>query len=288
MSGRQTVTVTVVSGDVSRTGSATFELRSTGNPTIQVGVSPGSIAHGATAMIQPVASGSACGGEVRVACTSNEGIVNGTTFDSSNIAFDPNDTKAQSKNVTITCTATDTLLAKASANATLVVTDSPHARRLDDIVFAKDSARVNNCGKRLLLEEATAQLRENPDWTLVLVGHRDEQETGRAAAMLDANRAMNAAAVLSAGKGICPLLDPSRLKVIVAGTEQSAQPRPLFCGTSTDVKERSGQTVSSDDPRAQFRRVEVWMIPSGSDIPAALKSAAPVNVESLKTLGCPK
>jgi len=288
MSGQQNVAVTISAGDVTRTGSASFELKSAGPPTIQVGVSQSSIAHGASTTIQPVAAGSACGGEVRVACTSTEGTINGTTFDSSNMAFDLNGTRAQSKNVTITCTATDSLSARASANATVTVTEKPHARRLDDLVFAKNSARVNNCGKRLLLEEATSLIRENPDWTLVLVGHRDEQETARAAAKLDSDRAMNAAAVLSAGTGICPSLDPSRIKVISAGSDQSAQARPSFCGTSATVKERSGALVSAEDTRAQFRRVEVWLIPSGADVPESLKSAAPVAADALKKLGCPR
>lgn len=76
-------------------------------------------------------------------------------------------------------TGTDSLGGTGSGTATVAVTERPKARRLDDLVFGKGSARVNNCAKRLLLEEATALMRDNPDWTLVVVSHRDEQESGR-------------------------------------------------------------------------------------------------------------
>ncbi len=288
MSGTQKVLLTVEAGPVSKSGSTSFNIKPGGNPAISVSVSPSTIEHGATAAITPTATGTECGGQVRTACTASEGSVTGTTFDSSNVAFDPNATKAQSKTITITCTATDSLGGTASGNATVTVTEKPKARRLDDLVFAKGSARVNNCAKRLLLEEVTALLRDNPDWTLVLVGHRDEQETGRTAATLDRSRTMNAAAVLSAGTGICPSLDLSRVKFIVAGTAQGSQPRPSFCGASTQVKERAGQAVSADDPRAQFRRVEVWLIPLGADTPDELKAAQPIAADAVKPLGCPK
>jgi outer membrane protein OmpA-like peptidoglycan-associated protein len=287
MSGNQNATLTIEAEGVSKSGSTTFEVKSGGNPRINVAVSPSTIEHGASAQIQPNATASECGGQVRVTCTASEGTVTNTTFDSSTVAFDPNATKEQSKTVTITCTATDSLGGTATGNATVTVTEKPNAHRLDDLVFGKGSARVNNCAKRLLLEEATALVRDNPDWTLILVGHRDEQETGRPASTLDRSRAMNAAAVLSAGKGICPALDLSRVKVLIAGTDQSAQPRPSFCGTSTQVKERAGQAVNANDPRAQFRRVEVWLIPTGAAVPAALQNAQPIDAAAVKRLGCP-
>ena len=92
----------------------------------------------------------------------------------------------------------------------MTVTLDPEARRLDDVVYPNLSARVNNCGKRLLLEELTPMLRNDPGAKVVLIGHRDAKERGRAAQTLDTKRVINAAAVLSAGKGICPSLDVSR------------------------------------------------------------------------------
>ncbi len=82
-----------------------------------------------------------------------------------------------------------------------------------DIVFPNRSSRVNNAAKRYLIEVLTPKLRADPGSTVILIGHRDMSETGRAAANLDTQRVLNAAAVLSAGKGICPALDLSRVQV---------------------------------------------------------------------------
>ncbi|MEO8660042.1 MAG: hypothetical protein ABI693_16345 [Bryobacteraceae bacterium] len=287
-SGKQDVVLTVEAGGVTKTQTTSFTVKNAAPPTVTVGISPSTIQHGMQATITPTATGSECGGNVRTMCTASEGVVNGTTFDSSNVAFDPNAAKAQSKTVTITCTGTDSLGGTGSGTATVAVTERPKARRLDDLVFGKGSARVNNCAKRLLLEEVTALMRDNPDWTLVVVSHRDEQESGRAMAHLDRSRAMNTAAVLSAGTGICPSLDLSRVKVLEAGTTAGSEPKPSFCGASTTIKERTGQAVTAEDTRAQFRRVELWLIPSGADTPDALKSAQPIPADVVKRLGCPK
>jgi hypothetical protein len=123
---------------------------------------------------------------------------------------------------------------------------------------------------------------------VILVGHRDERETGRAASTLDRARAMNAAAVISAGTGICPQLDTSRISILTAGTDQSSTPRPALCGDSAQVRERRGQTIGANDPRAMFRRVEVWVVPQGASLPPALQNAQPVPADELKKLGCPR
>ena len=94
------------------------------------------------------------------------------------------------------------------------------ARRLDDIVYPANSSRVNNCAKRLLLEELTPLLRDDPNAKLILIGHRDPSERGRNAANLDQERVLNAAAVLSAGTGICPQLDLRRVQGAWVGVDQ--------------------------------------------------------------------
>jgi hypothetical protein len=166
------------------------------------------------------------------------------------------------------------------------VTLNPEARRLDDLVFPPGSSRVNNCAKRLLIEELTPMLRDQPNSRVVLIGHRDERERG--GATLDRARVLNAAAVLSAGTGICPQLDLSRVLGAWVGTDQTSTPRPALCGASTAVRERGGQAVAAADTRAQFRRVEVWFVPEGAELPAALQSAQPVPADAVKPLGCPK
>ena len=104
-------------------------------------------------------------------------------------------------------------------------------------MFPNRSSRVNNAAKRYLIEILTPKLRADPDSTVILIGHRDMSETGRAAATLDTQRVLNTAAVLSAGKGICPQLDLSRVQVAYAGTDQTDPPMPF---ADNSVKERGG------------------------------------------------
>jgi hypothetical protein len=142
---------------------------------------------------------------------------------------------------------------------------------------------VNNCGKRLLLEELTPMLRADPGAKVILIGHRD---TGERSTTIDRQRVLNAAAVLSAGKGICPQLDLSRILVKMAGTDQSSATRPALCGSST--QERSGQAVSASDARAQFRRVEIWLVPSGAEAPAAITGLTSPPSPEITAKGCPR
>ena len=117
---------------------------------------------------------------------------------------------------------------------------------------------------------------------MILIGHRDMSETGRAAATLDTQRVLNTAAVLSAGKGICPSLDLSRVQVVSVGTDQTDPPMPF---ADSSVKERSGQTATDD--RAQYRRVEVWFVPGGAPAPNVTGLGAAPEKE-IKAKGCPR
>jgi hypothetical protein len=54
------------------------------------------------------------------------------------------------------------------------------------------------------------------------------------------------------------------------------------------VKERAGQALTEADARAQYRRVEVWFVPAGAAMPAALRGAVDAPAAELKKLGCPK
>jgi hypothetical protein len=164
-------------------------------------------------------------------------------------------------------------------------------------VFAKNSARVNNCGKRILIDQAAQQAGSSYD--ILLVGHRsaDEKTTlaparrGRKAApaiTLDDQRTLNAAAVLSGGKGTCATVDPAQIKIDAEGTDQTSTPDPGLCGTSTlpSTKERRGAVVTDADKE---RRVEVYLVPKGSQVvPPAAKNAKPAPESVFKALGCPK
>ncbi len=287
-SGARTVTVTVTAGGTSKTSSpVTVTIRPLAPPTIQFAVSPSTVPYGTKITLSATATGSDCGGAATIRYT-GEGV-SGDVFDSSALSFDQtNRLRMQSKTVHITATATDQKNQSASAGADVTVTLTAQARRLDDIVFPVNSSRVNNCAKRLLLEELTPMLRADPDAKVILVGHRDTAEKGKAAARLDESRVINAAAVLSAGKGICPSLDLSRLRVNWVGSEQSSETRPALCGSSTNVKEQGGQSVRESDKRAQYRRVEIWVVPGGADMPAGVSGLKDVPSKEVTARGCPR
>jgi len=289
-SGTKSVTVKVTAGDATATSTpVTVRIKDYHAPTVQFSVSPTTIALGGKAELNATANGSECGGATSITYSASEGSISGNTYDSTGVQFDmSNRSKSQTKVVHLTATATDAKGGTGSATADLNVTLNPEARRLDDLVFPFDSARVNNCGKRLLLEELTPMLRDDPNATVVLIGHRDTAEKGKAAAKLDEMRVIDAAAVLSAGTGICPQLELSRVKVNWVGADQSSTPRPSLCGESTSVKEKAGQAVKASDKRAQYRRVEVWFVPGGAEMPAGLTGLKDAPAGEIKAKGCPK
>jgi outer membrane protein OmpA-like peptidoglycan-associated protein len=222
-----------------------------------------------------------CATPTPVRYAASEGTITGTTFDSSSLSFDANGAGQQQKVVRLTATETDSRNQTATGNANVTVTYIRPAQRTD-IVFPNRSSRVNNAAKRYLIEQLTPKLRADPGSTVILIGHRDMSETGRASANLDTQRVLNTAAVLSAGTGVCPSLDLSRIQVSYAGTDQTDPPMPFG---DASVKERSGQGAT--DQRAQFRRVEVWFIPSGADRPS-VAGLQPAPEREVKAKGCPK
>jgi outer membrane protein OmpA-like peptidoglycan-associated protein len=289
-SGTQSVSVRVTAAGASRTSDAvTVRIKDYRPPTVQFTVSPSTIRAGEKLPLNATASESECGGPATIVYSASEGTVTGNVFDSSGVSFDmSNRSRLQTKVVTLTATATDRKGGTGSARADVTVTLRPESRRLDDIAFPPGSSRVNNCAKRLLIEELTALLRDDPNSRVILIGHRDGSETGKAAAELDRQRVLNAAAVLSAGTGICPQLDLSRVKLDWVGTDQSSPTRPSLCGASTTVKEKGGQAVSASDPKAQFRRVEIWFVPGGADMPAQMSGLKDAPQVEIRAKGCPK
>jgi hypothetical protein len=259
-------------------------------PTLTFSVSPTTIPYGSTAQLTSNATPGQCGGPVTIRYTvpPGSGSISGNTYTCSNISgFDlANRSRPQSQAIQLTAIATDTKNQTATANASLTCTLTPEARRLDDIVFQLRSARVNNCGKRLLLEELVPALRADPGARVVFIGHRDNNES--AASRVDERRVLNAAAIISAARGICTNIDLSRILVNWVGTDQTDQTRPALCGSSTNVRERAGQAVRESDTRAQYRRVEIWFVPSGADMPAGVTGARPAPEREVKALGCPR
>jgi hypothetical protein len=254
-----------------------------------------------SAALAGAATGSACGGNLTYKWTVSEGSVTNDTsananFDGSNLNFESGG-QSQAKTVTATFTATDETGASVSQTTTVTVNCPPQFKRLPDIVFAKNSPRVNNCGKRILIDEAAQQA--GGAYDIVLVAHRssDEKETvgpvrkGKNAAparTLDEQRALNAAAVLMNDSKTCGTVDPTQIKIDVEGTDQTSTPDPGLCGTSNlpSQKERKGSMVTDSDKE---RRVEVYLVPKGSQaMPPAAKNAKPVPESIVKAMGCPK
>jgi opacity protein-like surface antigen/outer membrane protein OmpA-like peptidoglycan-associated protein len=252
-----------------------------------------------TAQLQSTASGSACGGNLTYKWTVSEGSVSNdssanATFDSKSLNFDQNSGQTQTKSVNVTLTVTDETGKSTTKTDTITVKCEPETVRLNDVVFPKNSSRVNNCGKRILVDEVPAKLND-PNFNVILVGHRDKDEappTGRrrrraAATSIDEARALNAAAVLTGGTGTCGKVDPSRVMIDWVADDQTSEAQPGLCGTSTrqETKERRSSQVSDAD---KFRRVEVYIVPKGAPMPPAVKNAKPLPESTMKKLGCPK
>jgi outer membrane protein OmpA-like peptidoglycan-associated protein len=244
------------------------------------------------------ATGGACSGSLTYKWSVSEGSVSGSgssaTFDSSSLTFDPSAT--QTKTVTATLTVTDDTGKSASKTVDIAVNCSPNIRRFNDIDFAKDKARVNNCGKRILIDEVAPALASG-DYDVALIGHIDSDEnanlpaSGRgknkiAAEPLDEARTLNAAAVLSGGTGTCAKVDPSRIKVAWVATSAAPDPNPGLCGTSArpEQKERKGSVVTDADKN---RRVDVYLIPKGTSKIGDV-DLKPLPEDQVKALGCPK
>jgi len=282
---RITVTVRDTSGyskpaaDASR--NTTVHVRTYAQPTVTANADKTTLDAGANEVVNLTARGTAseCGGMLSYSWGASEGTVTGGAqgrFDSSTVSFDRvNRDRLQTKSVTLTATVRDEKNGTASAPVTLQVQLGPEARRFDDIVFASGSSRVNNCGKRILLDEVYPVLANNTNYDLVLVGHIDAREARTARGrQLDRARTLSAAGVMVTGSGTTTRLEQSRIKTDWVGTDQSSEARPGFCGTSTRARtqERSGQAVSETDQAARNRRVEVWLVPRGLPMPPAVKA----------------
>ena len=287
--GNYTVSVTVnAPGYNPGSGSTSVSIRPYRPPTGTVTATPNDLTVGDKALLSS-SFRNECDGIVHAAVyTASEGSVSGNTYDSSTVQFDASNRGDQSKTVTITATATDD---RSSGTATTrVVVHKPankEATRLPDLVFARNNARVNNCGKRLLLEQLKTYLDQDPTGKVVFVGHVDNREIKG----LDKKRALNAAAIISAGKGICLNFNAGQILVAANGADQgSVDFQPYFCGTSASPKttEKAGQAVSASDKRAQYRRVEVWFVPTNGNLPPSGANGQDAASQGVASLGCPR
>jgi outer membrane protein OmpA-like peptidoglycan-associated protein len=288
------------SSDPSRSGDAspvTVHVNTYSRPTVSVAANPTELEQGQMATLRAVGNGSNCSGTLTYSWAASEGTVagNGTNaqFDSTSVSFTADRSRPQSKQVTVTVTVSDSKGGSASAPANITVNLGAQATHFGDILFPKNSARVNNCGKRVLIEQLYPQLTANPNYDVVLVGHIGEGETprigrGRQARGLDQERVLNTAGVLSGGGGTCSSLDPSRIKGSGVGATQETPSVPTSCAVSTTApKERRGAAIDDTDT-AKNRRVEIWLVPKGMALPAAARDAKELPDTDLKRIGCPK
>ena len=258
-------------------------------PSGALTVSPSEIWLGEKATLNASFAIGQCGGALGpVTFSVPEGSVSGDQFESIGVQFAPPSTSEQRKTITITAKVRDEK-GSGSAQANVVVKQRAliSARQLPDVLFAKDSDRVNNCGKRVLLEELRTLENNDPSGKVVLIGHIAEGE--QATKELDLKRALNAAAVISAGREVCTAFPTSQIFVNAAGTaDNGVRFQPNFCGGSTAVAERPGQAVAANDDNAKYRRTEVWFIPTGGALPASGEGAKDAAALGVSRLGCPK
>lgn len=276
----------------------TLRVKDDAAPTITASADRTELQFGESTGVRAQGRGSECGGNLTYRWSASEGNVAGApagTFNSNGVQFDmTRRADVQTKNVTLTATVTDAKGRSASAPVNVRVSlPMLTARRFDDVIFPQGSARVNNCGKRVLIDELYPQLTANPDYDIVLIGHIDERERrpGRPRPTdLDRQRVLNVAAVLTAGADICPRLETGRVKVAWVGTDQSAEFRTSFCGTSARPaqRERGGAGVRETDQRARNRRVEIWMVPRGAAMPSSSRPLEDLPVEEVRSKGCPR
>ena len=278
--GTYTVTVAANAGnDFNPTSaSTTFTIREYHPPMGTVTANPSVLNAGDKSALSSSFQGQ-CGGQISPAqYSASEGTVQGDQFDCTGVNFDPNSPTEQRKTITITAKASDNKNA-GTATTTLecVKGASPAAVRLPDVLFSDDNARVNNCGKRILLEQLKAYVERDPTGQVVIVGNTSPNE--RVAGLAE-KRAMNSAAVITAGTGVCSAIPQSQVQVSAPGVNQNGVSfESGFCSSSVP----GGATSAG-----AMRRVQVWFIPTGSQIPASVmnsQSAAALNVGSL---GCPK
>ncbi len=139
----------------------------------------------------------------------------------------------------------------------------------------------------MLLEELKGLYEGDPGGNVVFVGHLAETEP--TVSSLDLKRALNAAAVISAGQESCSRFSASQILVKGVGTaDDGVDFQPHFCGTSTNVVERQGQTAEQNDSMAKFRRVEVWFVPTGGVPPKSATDTKDAATLGVSSLGCPR
>ncbi len=165
--------------------------------------------------------------------------------------------------------------------------------QLDDVIFTRNGARVNNCGKRVI-DQAFERAASMGEYDVLLVGHFDAVEKNvkvrdrktRTTRTLDQERVLNVAAVLSAGVEPCKRLSADRIKVAYVGAEQLSPFKTSLCEAT--VKERGASKISARDGNAKNRRVEIWLVPKNGPMPNGIGGIQNAPAADVQSKGCPK
>jgi hypothetical protein len=199
-----------------------------------------------------------------------------STFDASALKY-TGCAPGQTKTVTATVTVTDQNGRSASRSTRITVNCEPPYERFPDLIFAKNDARVNACSKGILMDQVAAAAASG-DYTVILIGHRAEDEPatmGNFGPQLDMTRALNAAAVLVS----CARLPPSSLRIDSAGTARNPVPTSVAC------PEFVGPNTDAD----WYGRVEVYLVPKdGKYLPENAKHLASLPPGLPPSPGCGK
>ena len=277
--GNYTVALTVKGANFNpASAQTTFTVREYRPPTGTAQANPAEIYFGDKSTLTASCQGQ-CGGTIQAPTfTASEGSVQADQFDSTGMQFDSSNNAEQRKTVTITATCADS---RSTGTATTTITVIKKAVitavRLPDVLFDANSARVNNCGKRILLEQLRAYFERDSAGKVVLVGHQSSDEKP---ANLAEQRALNAAAVITAGTGVCLAIPQTQVLVSSPGVEQNGVPfEPGFCSSSV----RGGASST-----AEMRRVEVWFVPNGGQLPSSSATYRDASDLPVSSLGCPR
>jgi outer membrane protein OmpA-like peptidoglycan-associated protein len=243
-------------------------------PTGTVEANPAQISAGEKSTLSANFHGQ-CGGPIQSPTyQASEGTIEGDQFDSSSMQWGPGE---QQKTVTITASAADNKTT-GTATTTIEVTRGATAAavRLPDVLFSHNSSRVNNCGKRILLEQLRAYYERDSSGSVVLSGHSSSDET---VSNLAQQRVENSTAVITAGTGTCLSIPQTQVQVSSPGAAENGPPyEDSFCRSS----------VGPWGPESDQRRVEVWFVPSGAQVPTSVSNLQPASTLPISNLGCPR
>lgn len=182
----------------------------------------------------------------------------------------------ETKQVTATVTVTDQNGRSATRSTKITVNCDPPYQRFPDLIFAKNDARVNACSRNILVDQVAAAANSG-QYTVILIGHRaeDESETmGNLGPQLDQMRALNAAAVLVR----CANVPAASLRIDSAGAAKEPVPTSVSCP----------EFVAPNSEANWYARVEVYLLPKGSKfLPPNAKHLASLPPELPDNAVCP-